>query len=149
MDTINQRIIDALRARLQSITTANGYNFDLGNKVYEWRVANVHQSDLPVLVYRDVSCDTDTVEMGERHTLRVEIGLQASSANITVASLRKMIADVRRAIGIDPQWGGLAINTYYRGHVIDIDQAERVIGGATLRIDIVYRTKEWDDYTQL
>jgi len=145
MALVRQQIMDAVKARLQSITVTNGYNFNLGNNVYEWRVKPLTMTTLPALAYRDVETDIELIE-AHRNRLNIEIEILNNSS---IIDMRKMIADVYKAIGVDIQWGGLALNTYPRGDRIIREQEEQTITGAVINIIIEYRTKEWEPYQQL
>ena len=144
--SIRQQIINAVDARLKTIKIANGYNYDLGNNVFEWRDAPLSDSNLPALIYRDLSCDTEYLET-HRHKIHIEVELVIKD---TLASaVRKMIADVLKAIGVDPQWSNLAINTHPEGDEMQVKQSEKIIGGASVKFAIEFRTKEWDPYVTI
>mgnify|MGYP001423093616 CR=1 FL=1 len=145
MSLVRQQIMDAVKTRLQSITVANGYNFNLGNNIYEWRIRPLAMATLPALVYRDVETDIELIE-AHRNRLNIEIEIISNSS---IVDIRKMIADVYKAIGVDIQWGGLALNTYPRSDRIMREQEEQTITGAIINIIIEYRTKEWNPYQQL
>ena len=146
MDSIRQLIINAVDARLKTITTANGYNHDLGFNVFEWRDTAISDAELPALIYRDISCETTYFET-HRHKLHMEVELIIK--DISAGAVRKMISDVLKAIGTDVQWSLLAINTHPEGDEMMIKQSEKVIGGAIVRFAIEFRTVEWDPYTAI
>ena len=142
-----QQIVDAIDARLKTITTANGYNTDAGNNVFEWRSYPLDEnSELPALVYRDTE-EIESLAVGgyQLHTLTIEIEGYVVGAN-AARDLRALIADVIKAIGTDLTWGGLAEDTRPVEESIEIDQEERKIAGAVIRIEIDYRTQAFDPY---
>src|SRR4030067_3027726 len=145
-DSIRQQIMNAVKTRLQAITTVNGCNYNLGSNVFEWRNTPVSDSELPALIYRDISCDTEYFET-HRHRLHIEVEL--AMKDIAASTIRKMIADVIKAIGVDVQWSNLAINTHPEGDEIIIKQSEKIIEGASVKFAIEFRTKEWDPYTTI
>jgi len=148
---IRQRIIDAVRTRLQSILVANGFNFSLGNNIHEWRDTPFSSDALPALVYRDISCEIIQAE-GHRCNLRIEVELVAglaTSASAGASDIRKMIADIYSAIRQDIHWGTLALDTLPEGDEMRVEQAEQKVSGAVVRFSIVYRTREWNPYQRL
>lgn len=146
-DTIRQQIMNAVKTRLQAITVINGYNFDLGNKVFEWKDSPFADNEMPGLIYKDVSCDISQVE-GHRCNLHIEIEIAARAGSIAL-DIRKMIADIYKAIKVDIQWGLLAMDTLPEGDSMMIDEGGKLIGGVSIKFIILYRTKEWDPYQKL
>ena len=145
-DSIRQQIINAVDARLKTITTVNGYNHNLGFNVFEWRDTSLSDPELPALIYRDISCETVYLE-AHRHRLHIEVELVIK--DISASAVRKMIADVLKAVGTDVQWSLLAINTHPEGDEMMVKQADKIIGGAIVRFAIEFRTVEWDPYTTI
>lgn len=152
-DSIRQQIMTALDTRMKAILTAGGYETDLGTSVFEWRTENLDDSQLPALVWRDIAAGVsdqadDGAAMGSHaHALTVEIEI-ITSGSTAPAAVRKMIADVYKAIGVDDTWGGLALATAPREDETEHDQAEKKIAGATIRAVIIYETLSFDPYTQ-
>lgn len=150
MESVRQRLINAIDAKLRTVTIANGFETDMGNHVFHWKASDFSQSDLPLVEYRDVACDV--VEGGPMglHTfaLTMEVEVVTAGGSATPTEIRKAIADVYKVIGQDVQFGGLAINTEPTGDEIKVDQADRVIGGALIRFKVVYRTRLFDPYNQ-
>lgn len=139
----------AVKTRLQTITTANGYYTAIGSKVYEWRLTSFEDSDLPGIDIRD----TEDLIINELtagnynkhdHILTVQIQVNYSSAT-TPALARKMIADVLKAISTDLTWGSIAYNTTIADEPItmDLEQREGTYGSALIKINIFYRTTAW------
>lgn len=145
--TIRQQIINKVKERLQTILVANGYNSNLGQNVYEWRVETYAKDSPASIEIRDISCETVLLE-AHRHRLLIEAEI-VNILDTTPQKAREMIADVIKVIGVDPQWSSLAINTYPMGDTIEMQQGEKIIGGAKVSFVIEFRTKEWDPYTQI
>lgn len=150
--TLRQQIMTAVAARLAGILVASGYETNLGENVFEWRDPSLQASELPALVYRDISDDRIEILdlMGaDSHTqmgLTCEIELHGSEGSTTPATLRSMIADVISAIGTDMTWGGLALFTEYLSDETSVGQADKIMGMTTVRIRINYIMKVWDAY---
>ncbi len=147
-DSKRQDIIDALDTRLRTILTAGGYETDLGSNVFEWRATALQESELPGLIYRDISCEPveNTASLYQEFFLNIEVEIITVSGSTTASQIRKMIADVYKAIGTDDKWGGLALGTFSDGDEMNIEQAEKIIGGATVSFHVHFATVEWDPY---
>ena len=148
-DTIRQKIIDALDTRMKGILSASGYETDIGLSVQDWPAGLIEDSKLPVLIYRDVSCENaiDTL-VTFSHKLMVEIDALVND-DTPVETVRKIIADIDKAIGIDDQWGGIALLTERVSDQFRVELKERVYAGCKVVVVITFRTKGWDDYTQI
>ena len=112
-------IMVAIASAMENISVANGYNSALGSNVIEWRGKTVtaegsslvptEESELPALHIRDINDRVIAVDMSgnEDHELTLEFEV-AHEGSATGATMRGQINDVRKAIGVDPSWGGLA-----------------------------------------
>lgn len=108
----------------------------------------VKPAECPCIMIRD-PLDTVTrvnTKGDEKHVLNVEIEIRHEGGAITDADLRKMEQDVRTAIGIDPKWGGLASEkTTWNSCEKILLQADKIIGGLLIRIDVVFSTSAWSE----
>ncbi|MBT9169272.1 MAG: hypothetical protein DDT19_02628 [Syntrophomonadaceae bacterium] len=143
---IRQQIMDRVRARLQGITIANGFSFNLGANVFEWQVTPLQEARLPAIIYRDAENSIELIE-AHRNRLGVEIEIM-TRGDTAITDMRRMIADVYRAIGTDIQWGALALNTYPQGDRITREIETQNIVGALINIVIEFRTREWMPHQQ-
>lgn len=75
-------------------------------------------------------------------TLAIDISVQAdgSTSGTTVSQI---VEDIYKAIGTDIQWSGNAINTRPVRTIWEVDQNEKRITGATITVEIDYRTGAW------
>ncbi|HUX58125.1 MAG TPA: hypothetical protein VMV77_14200 [Bacteroidales bacterium] len=147
-DSIRQQIIDEVIDQLETITIENGYKTDAGKSIYEWRKFPVNKNETPCLIVADPECEI-TEEEGSihDHRLTIEIGIIESGAD-TSGSLRELIADVCKAIGIGARenWNDLAYDTEPGGDSTDIEHRDRIYGDTSFKIIICYRTPAWDPY---
>ena len=145
--SIRQQIMGLIGTRLEGILIADGYETDIGSRVYEWRQESIPEALIPCLVYRDdpeESFADETVPRGRhRHRLMVSVDVVALGS-LVISTVRKMIADVIKAVGADTTWGGVALNTEPPMDEIYIEQKERKIGGATVKFVILYETGRWN-----
>ena len=141
-----QQIMDAVKSRLQTITTVNGYNTNLGNNVYEWKETAFAENEMPGIDYHDSRCERfDGVLNRFRWRLNVELEIATQDAT-AVSDVRKMIADVYKAIGTDDTWGGLAITTGQpESDEMRVMKEERFIAGALIGMFIIYETSLWEN----
>ena len=145
-DTIRQQIMAALKTRLDTISTANGYETDA--TVYEWHVTDVSSDDLPVLDIRDSEQVTAAAVQEDEHTITGEItALAAGSASAAASAVRNLIGDTVKAIGTDVTFGGLAQDTQIDGDVITIDHEDKRIAGATITVRIIYTTPHMNPFS--
>jgi hypothetical protein len=148
-ETVRQKIIDAVIARMQLIKVASGYETDLGNNVVDWDT-NFDDTELPALSVCDL---IETVEMTieskfQKQTLPIQ--LRIFSKENRAKELRKMIADIYKAIKIDSRWKdaniGLVYGTVIKQAGIIIREDEFKIGGGAVEIEITYNTKAFDAF---
>lgn len=140
---VHQKIMDAVKARLVTIDGTGSYNTDLSSSVYEWSPV-LEISKLPAAVYRDTGQTLGEEISKHLHTLAVEVSLTVASGASTLADLRKLIADVYRAVGVDQQWSALAILTEWQGFSISYDEESKDIASALVTFLINYRTQEFN-----
>ena len=146
MTSKRQQIVTAIDTRLKLITITNGYETNAGNNVYEWRSSAMIESELPGLIYRDTQ-ETEALSIGYQvHTLTIEIEGYVVG-NAAPANLRKLIADVIKAIGVDSLWSALAEDTRSVEETIQVEQEERRIAGTRIKIEVDYRTGIFNPYT--
>ncbi len=139
-----QQIIDAIKTRLQTIKIANGYSTNIGNNVFEWKHSPVSAEKASGLVFRDVS---NTIEIGVLGRFRWKLGIEIeiiTAGGTASADIRKMIADVYKAINADIFWNGLALNTEQPEDEMQIIQEEKTIAGVLIRFSILYDVPAWE-----
>ena len=142
-DTQAQQIMDALGARLATITVANGYRTNIGASVHEDPMDSVTTSSLPVILYRDVDASTEAELSQHRHTLNVEIGVTLGGT-APLPLVRKVRDDIAKAIGENQSLGGLCISIAPPSFSWEIYQdGDEIVTGVMFKTQISYRTMEW------
>jgi len=144
-----QQVMDALGTRLKTITQTNGYNYNLGKSVFEGRLSPYNESELPALDFRELGAlpDSDIVEdtIGlQTHEIDVEVEIITAAGKTTATVLRKMVQDVVNAIGTDDTFGDLVEYAGYGGFDVTLDQSKKIIGGATVKFSLTYKTAQWE-----
>lgn len=134
-----QQVIDAVIARMQLIKVANGYQTDLGENVGDFKT-HYDEDDLPGLSVCDTISLHELANGAPTATSQIDtmsVQLRAFVSDDTpAAELRLMIADIWKAIKVDPRWGNLAMQTIpKRSGIVLADEAFQ-IGGAAVEIEI-------------
>lgn len=139
--TRRQEIVDALKARLATIRTANGYDTNLGLHVFEWKVTAFAGTEMPGVAFRDTEQSVTELTGGFRNvSLTVEFILGAASGAATAAVVRQGIGDVVRCIDSDPTWGGLAWDTTIQSDEMFMDHDGKLTGLAKVTSVVKYQT---------
>lgn len=156
-DSVRKLIMTEIGTRLALITAAP-YRTTIGNNVFEWKSKEWSESgsdEMPGVAYMDISntiADQNMRGNGTgrggtfQNTLRVEFAIAMKAASVggtnseVMDSLRDAIADVYEAINVDHTWGGNAQWTSAVSDDMGIDQDNRTIAGANIKIDIIFRT---------
>jgi hypothetical protein len=149
-DSIRQRICSAFDTRLKGITVAAGYATNVGQNVFEWIPAVIDQDQTPGILWMDVDESPSNLTTAgtigyHDHRLRIEARIIASGST-SIATIRKALADVVRAIGVDTTWGGLASRTNPVANDMDAEKADRLAAAMRLTIEIDYTTHKWNPY---
>ena len=137
-----QEIVDAIKNRLSSIRTANGYGTELGLHVFEWKVTVFADSELPGVAFRDTEQTVAELTGGYRNnSLTIEFILGAATGASTPGIVRQAIADVLRCIDSDPTWGGLAWDTAIQTDEMFMDHDGKLTGLAKVTAVVKYQTQ--------
>lgn len=140
--TIRQQIMSAVIARLQTITPDNGYGFDLSANVEEWPATNLGPNKVPAAIVSDPGGGMQDAGVSGRldHQMEIEIELIVKG---TPSIVRALAGDVLQAIGTDPTWSGLAVDTTATGVQIAVEQHQHLFSGAQIDLTVMYRTIKW------
>lgn len=148
-DSIEQKIMTAVVARMATILTTNGYVTNIGTHCEDSRT-NWDQSELPAMsVFQGET--TPVPEDDERQlvtrTMQVLIKVfaeQLDTAALTAALMRNVIKDVYQAIRTDLFWTvltvKLALDTEEGTHGIEYQENSFEVIGAQVAITIQYRS---------
>jgi hypothetical protein len=145
MPTVNvrQQITTKLETALKGIQVSGGYETNLGNNVYEWQEYPMDTGFFPACTFRDTVVPQKKATGLWDNLLGVEIVLYGN----TPAAVRKMVADVIKAIGTQqPKWGGLAYKTDLVDEDTGSEHKDRRIFISKLVINIHFLTAYWSAY---
>jgi predicted enzyme related to lactoylglutathione lyase len=144
-----QQLISAVKTRFLTITTANSYTSNVGQKVFEWQTTPADPSMLPCILFHDATetnLGADTGKTSDRRTFGLEItaSLLLAEADQTATKARVAIGDVIKAIGTDQMWGGLARRTEPVSDELMLDSEGARISGVKMQFVIEYSRKTWE-----
>lgn len=140
---VREQIVDAIADRFRQITTASGYNTDVGNSVYVWHHSPFSVDELPALNLRDESSDIEALTNStERVRLTIRVDIVVSNSN-PIPTIRAILQDIRKAVAVDETWGGLALYTVMVGDEIDSVSAEDIIASAFAKFYVFYDVPRW------
>lgn len=139
---IRQQIMTRVDTLLKTILTTDGYETNMGSRVYEWLSYPLDEEALTACSYKDTDLITKIGSTHWKHTLTVEVLLFAN----TPATIRQMIADCIKAFGTDLEWGNLALSTNLIAETNGVEQKNKKILVANLTFEIVFHTLAYDSY---
>lgn len=153
MSSNRQSIVDAIIARFTTgataITVANGYQTNIGAKGKEWQTTPLDASQLDAILVRD-QIDKERPDANgqnsSRHTWELEIIIDAvlSETGQNAAQGRKALADIKRAIAVDPTWGGLAKRSEEVSDQLMTDKEGSRVAGAQLIFKVITSRRPWE-----
>ena len=147
-DSKRETVVQALDTLLETITTTNGYETNAGANVYGWRDTPLDASMLPALVWRDTDSTTPEAGATDIHAMTVEIDavVICYAAVDAAPQLRKVIADVIKALGSDLTLGGEAQDIRQVSEEVQVEHDDRKIMAAMLTIEVEFTTGHFDPY---
>lgn len=146
-----QQIVDAVKNRFAGITTASGYQTDIGLKQTEWnpgpKGADPEADELPG---HDIRDEVETTVVKDKNSgnydreLEIIVVAELKETDATATLARKALEDMIKAVGVDPTWGGLARRTVPMEDDINVDELGQQIGAARLRFKVEYSRRPWE-----
>lgn len=150
----HQQIIDNIKTAMKTILTTNGYHTNLGLKVYLNKANSlIENADENALNIKDISLSAITAKSGGvisffDYTMPIDIDIHFKGG-ASITEIREGIWDVQKVIGLNLNWGGLAINSYppEGSEFIQLifEQEENIIVGAKIYFIIEFRTTQWQE----
>ncbi|MDQ1610335.1 MAG: hypothetical protein QOG00_266 [Pyrinomonadaceae bacterium] len=146
MSNMRQEIVKKVLARMRLIRTENDYVTEIGASVHEHRTEALQEHELPALIVRD---GTDEITYREKqsgahhHSLPFTIDVVCQETDVNAEVARKALADVMKAIGVDPRWGGVAKQSLPKSASVITDKEGNWLGGARVEFTVEYQTAAW------
>jgi hypothetical protein len=146
-----QQIVDAVKERFALITTANGYQTDIGLKQTEWnpgpKGADPEADELPG---HDIRDEVETTAIKDKNSgsydreLEIVVIAELKEADASATLARKALEDMIKAVSVDPTWGSLARRTIPLEEDINVDELGQRIGAARLKFKVEYSRRPWE-----
>jgi hypothetical protein len=146
-----QQIVNAVKGRFALITTANGYQTDIGLKQTEWnpgpKGADPEADELPG---HDIRDEVETTAVKDKNAgtydreLEIVVIAELREADASPTLARKALEDMIKAVSVDPTWGGLARRSIPVEDDINVDELGQQIGAARLKFKVEYSRRPWE-----
>lgn len=131
----------AVGDRLSQIARANGYLTDIGTNIFYWHDPPA-EYDTDSLIYRDPDEEHTQVGNQRENQLHVEVEGLLFTDNPGVDG-NKVIADIIKAIGLDPTWSKLCFNTQLVKNETVVETTGKTAVQVIVFVDLFYRTSLW------
>ncbi len=149
-DSIREQIVLEFKALMQTITTANGYDNDLGLNVKRGITRPLEKDELPGLIINEgkETSDSNITAGFDHHRLPIDISARAvyPDGNDWYKASNTLLADIVKAMGTNSNLSDKAIDIVLDSNQTGIDDGDKHIAGADINIRIHYRTKHLDPY---
>ncbi len=146
-DTIRQKIISAMDTRFKGILIAGGYQTNIGQHVFWWKKSPLALADLPGMNCKDRRQAKSLGAGVYDNSLEVEIEAGISGPT-TPEELRKISADIEKAVAVDETWGQWAGTTEIGNDEINLEEDEKKIGFVRIALTVEYTTIRGDPFTR-
>lgn len=149
-DSIRQKIVSQIVSKLSNITTANGYQTNIGANVADWQI-NWQENELPAVSVCDLVEEFEPLddEVRMQCTLPVQVRVFIGS-NTRASEGRKIIADVLDVVRANQKWNDgtsdLAQWTELKRDGFILDQDAFSMAGIGIDIDIIYYADRFNAY---
>jgi hypothetical protein len=143
--TIRDQLVQALKARLETITVANSYETEVNN-VYDYKTDTIDPDLMPAANIKDVS--EESVRRGLIFHNKLSIEISIHIAGNVRTDIRNFKGDVTKAIGTDVSFGGLSQNTFPPDNESFTNEGmvSDEVMAMTLAFQIDYLTKNFDNF---
>jgi len=155
-DPVLEQIAAAIKTRLETVTTANGYNYSLASVIRPPRYGPTTYANLTaVLMQEDPEVMGDDPYL-EGNPVRVQFACMFivylfhlpsdTSTDAVDTVLNRLAADVTKAVMTDQTFGGLALPTTRVMPQQEFIPSQGAGCGVSVPIEVHYRVSELDPY---
>lgn len=148
--SLRQKFVDLVVARMQTILTAGGYETNIGQRVADSQT-HWDQSELPATSVFDLVNEPSIENIrSRRQTNRMPLEIRVFTVSGTLPTeARKIIADVYKAIRVDPFWTvagkNTVIATYPKRDGFDRNESFEITA-CIVEVEIEYFSNTFDPY---
>lgn len=146
-----ETILSAVKTRLATITTGNGYYTSIGSHVYDWKTEEWAAQELPGVSVRDLTNTRVDAGNSQKGVFYYDLGLEIQIAHEGLANnamatyLRKAIEDVKAAFRTDLTFSSTVMAATYESDTIEIEPGDKVRGNAKIEVTLRYFTDSWKE----
>lgn len=150
-DTVREKILDNIKATLDGILIANGYDNDIAS-VQRWKQNGNDLKDVPAIIVKagpEQNIDNRFPLVTRKMTVFLDLWIRESegSATDTDEKLNSLLGDLQRAMKQDITRGGFAVDSLI-GSIVPFEIVEgEPHAGLILEFEIHYRTRQDDPKT--
>lgn len=142
-------IVQSIIDKLKEITTANGYETNIGNNVNDWNSDKIQEGILNYVEVRDAETlfsrpgDPGYFEAAHKQNIQFQILVFFEKEPITTS--RKAVVDIYKMIGSNRQyfWDTQQIVIRPIKHLFDIAKEDRTLSGINVLLDVEFVTTLW------
>jgi hypothetical protein len=149
MSNARQTLVDRILARFALITTAGGYQTNVGAVVREWQTTPLDEAEITTILVRDpvaTALPDPNGPNSSKHSwaqqIIVDAVLQESAQNAVEA--RKTISDINKAVGVDQTWGGLARRSDQVSEKLMLDKEGGHVAGVQVIFNVITSRRQWE-----
>ena len=139
MATIRGTIMGLVDTALKAILITGGYSTNLGAKIYEWRPIPLGDDVGPAATYKDTLTRKPISQNYFENTISLEVVVYGNTVN----TVRDMVGDVIKAVGLNQTWGGNAKHSIFVSEDTGVAQKDKLIAVSHLTFSIQYHALNW------
>jgi len=152
------QIFQAIQSRFNTlIVGSGGYYTNVAGHVFMFRTTAFQAHELPGINLTRTINDFGSeliAPANSKHNqaLSVDVEFACMQGSTSHELAEKMIADIYKAIGTDPTWGGLAQDTVPITDEVDVDEADvggdnnvKIVGGGKVSFVVHYQTNQFQE----
>ena len=132
-------LIQDVKDKLEEISTANGYSFDIGSYVYDWLASPLPVDVSTAIIIHDFS-ETVTGNNSTNHELKLQIVLVTRSSTDSMDDVRTKMQDVMNALA---ELRSQTLVWTYDGSEIEVEFVKHKIAFAYIDFTVEYVTDPW------
>jgi hypothetical protein len=147
-DTVREKILDNIKATLDSVLVANGYDNDLSS-VQRWKQNGNDLKDIPAVIVKagpENTVDNKFPLTTCKMTVFLDLWIRENedAANDTDEKLNSLLGDIKKALKVDITRGGFAVDTFI-GSILPFEIVEgEPHAGLIIETEIHYRHRQTD-----
>jgi hypothetical protein len=130
-------ILQAVETRLQTIQTSNGYQTNLGSRVFYWHDLPHEYGETGAVTFRDV--EEELIEVNTWHECCLHLEIEAIAFVDGLVETEKLVSDLRTMLKGDRTWGRLALKTKLIKIAKTLETEGKTAARVVAEVDIVFR----------